>query len=96
MVDDNFHYMDKEERWEYGTFATVEEALRACRQLVDDWLLHNHRPGMTADELYRQYTGFGDDPFIVAPHAPDAGVLFSAWDYARQRVQALCGGQLSG
>ena len=35
MVDDNFHYMDEDERWEYGTFPTVEEALAACRKVVD-------------------------------------------------------------
>jgi hypothetical protein len=26
MVDDNFHYMAEDERWEYGTFASAEEA----------------------------------------------------------------------
>jgi hypothetical protein len=39
MVDDNFHYMAEDERWEYGTFATAEEALDACRRLVDEALL---------------------------------------------------------
>ena len=90
MVDDNFHYMDEDERWEYGTFATREEALAACRKLVDEWLALNHKPGMTAAELYSQYTGFGDDPFIVALYDAES-VAFSAWDYARERAAALCG-----
>jgi hypothetical protein len=46
MVDDNFHYMEEDERRELGTFATLEEALAACRTLVDRWLADNHKPGM--------------------------------------------------
>jgi hypothetical protein len=91
MVDDNFHYMDEDERYEYGTFATLEEALAACRKLVDEWLAYNHKPGMTAVELYQQYTSFGEDPYIIAPYEA-RGVTFSAWDYARERAAVLCGG----
>jgi hypothetical protein len=89
MVDDNFHYMQKDERQEHGTFATVEEALQACRTLVDDWLAHNHQPGMTADKLIELYAFFGDDPFIVG--GPPGTILFSGRDYARDRVAAICG-----
>src|SRR5580700_9104705 len=63
MVDDNFHYMDEDERYEHGTFATVEEAIAACRKLVDQSLADCYKPGMTAAELYDQYTSFGDEPF---------------------------------
>jgi hypothetical protein len=49
MVDDNFHYMAEDERWEYGTFATAEEALDACRRLVDEALLEEYRDGATAE-----------------------------------------------
>jgi hypothetical protein len=41
MVDDNFHYMEEDERWEYGTFATAEEALDACRRLVDEAMIRS-------------------------------------------------------
>jgi hypothetical protein len=92
MVADNFHYMDEDERWEYGTFATPEEALAACRKLVDEWLALNHKPGITADALLSQYKSFGDDPYIIAPYEAQ-GVAFSAWDYARERAAALCGGR---
>jgi hypothetical protein len=92
MIDDNFHYMDQDERLEHGTFATLEEALAVCRKLVDDWLADHHKPGMTATQLYEIYVGFGEDPFIIAPHEPSAGVLFSAWDYARERSAVICGG----
>jgi hypothetical protein len=35
MVDDNFHYREEDERWEFGTFAAAEAAIAACRKLVD-------------------------------------------------------------
>jgi hypothetical protein len=35
LVDDNYHYMDPDERWTLGRFATLDEAIAACRQLVD-------------------------------------------------------------
>ena len=35
MVDDNFHYME-DDRYELGTFSTIEEAIAACKRIVDD------------------------------------------------------------
>jgi hypothetical protein len=35
MVDDNFHYMDDEDRYELGIFSTIEEAIAACKRIVD-------------------------------------------------------------
>jgi hypothetical protein len=89
FVDDNFHYMDQEERYQYGAFATWNEAVRACRQIVDEELLGMLKPGMTADQLFGQYTGFGSDPFIVSAESEAADQRFSAWDYARERSRAL-------
>ena len=88
MVDDNFHYMKEDERWEYGTFASAEEALAACRRLVDEALLEEYRDGATAEQLFVRYSSFGDDPFIVAlDDAPK--VEFSAQAYAQQRAREL-------
>jgi hypothetical protein len=89
MVDDNFHYMEEEERWEYGTFATTEQAIAACRKVVDGSLVAEYRPGITADRLYDRYTSFGDEPFVVAPSGA-VTVAFSARDYARSRAESLC------
>jgi len=91
MVDDNFHYMDEDERREYGTFATVEEALATCRKLVDDWLAQHHKPDMTAAKLCELCVAFGEDPFIVAVREGGAPAAFSAWDYARERAAVICG-----
>ena len=91
MVDDNSHYMDERERWELGTFTSLDEATVACRMLVDRWLAENHKPGMTGAELYSLYTSFGEDPFILSGEGA-SGRKFSAWDYAKERAQALCDG----
>ena len=43
---------------------------------------------MTADQLYRAYTMFGEDPWIS--DTPDGTPRFSAWDYARRRTAEIC------
>ena len=86
-VDDNFHYMDKSERYKLGEFDTLEAAVAACTKLVDEFLVSNYRPGMTAGELMEQYAFFGEDPFILAG---DGTVPFSARDYASYRVKEIC------
>jgi hypothetical protein len=50
IVDDNFHYMDESERYEHGVFATAEEAIAACKRIVDEDLgnIHSHNPGVAA------------------------------------------------
>ena len=92
LVDDNFHYMDQSERHESGRFATLEEAIAAAKSIVDSYLIDAQLPGMTADELFRSYTSFGEDPFVVTDGGASGEVLFSAWDYARQRCLEICAG----
>lgn len=84
-VDDNFHYMDEEERYKLGDFATLDEAIAACKRMVDGFLGAEVTPDATATERYEAYTQFGPDPFIVTDD-PDAGhPAFSAWGYAKER-----------
>lgn len=91
LVDENYHHADPESRWTPGTFATADEALAACRKMVDDDLVNLHKPGMHASVLLVQYQMFGDDPFPVAVDGA-ASVEFSAWDYAKERCAVICGG----
>jgi hypothetical protein len=47
---------------------------------------------MTSEELFKLYRSFGEDPFIRAdPGAFDPP--FSAWEFARQRCEEICGDQ---
>jgi len=91
VVADNFHYMDKSENYEHGKFETLEAAIAASKRIVDEFLSSALKPGMTADELYSQYTSFGDDPYVIGSDEP--GVPFSAWTYAKARCSELCGSQ---
>ena len=94
LIDESSHYQDDAERYAHGTFATYDEAVAACQRIVDDFLALQHRPGMTAADLFRLYTTFGEDPFIRSDVADaDAPVgIFSAWEYARLRCDLLCAG----
>lgn len=87
LVDDNFHSMDESERSELGEFDTLEAAVAACKSIVDEFLIANYRPGMTAAELSAQYAFFGEDPFVVTGQGT---VPFSARDYATERVKHIC------
>jgi hypothetical protein len=89
MVDDNFHYMDEEERYEHATFSTSEEAIAACKRIIDDELSEWAKGNITPDELYDLYISFGSDPFIVAVDSNDDRPCFSAWNYAKERSQVL-------
>ena len=92
MVDDNFHYMDEDERYQHGVFPTADEAIAACKRLVDEDLKNAFKPGMTEQELYEAYTDFGEDPFVVPVTNADNAVHFSAWDYAKERCNVLARG----
>lgn len=87
LVDDNYHYMDESARYELGTFACCEEAIAACRRVVDEFLLATYEPGMAAEDLWAGYSTFGKDPFVSTS---DKKCRFSAWDYARQRCKVIC------
>lgn len=86
FVDDNYHYMDEQSRHRVGSFVSYKEALSKAKAIVDGFLERSHQPGMTSDELFQGYAGFGEDPFIVPAGEP----YFSAWDYARERCAELC------
>lgn len=81
LVDDNFHYGDETERYQYGEFDTVEEAIEACKLIVETSITYEE--GNTEDDLFKQYCFFGEDPFIIG------NSLFSGRDYAREYCKRL-------
>jgi len=85
-VDDNYHYMDADKRYTHGEYETLEDAIKAAKEIVDDFLSSAYTPGMSAEKLYQGYTSFGDDPFIIGPEEKQ----FSAWEYAKARCEVLC------
>ena len=93
LVDDNFHFMDEDERDCLGEFGTYEEALDAAKKIVEASVAES--AGTDARDLYQTYTSFGEDPFIV----PFGGAAppesrFSAWDYAKTCAERLASARL--
>lgn len=86
LVDDNFHFMGEDERYTAAEYATAEEAISHCKRIVDDYLHSAYKPGMSADELWRSWSGFGENPWISGP------TQFAAEDYTRERCAVLCAG----
>lgn len=89
MVDDNFHYMDEDERYRFGEFADAEVAIGHCRRIVEEYLASAYEAGMSTQDLWDSYKAFGEDPFIQSVDVPP--IRFSAWDYARERCSLMCG-----
>ena len=82
-IDDNFHYMEEGSRIKLGQFEICEEAVNACKGIVEEYfskLESKH----SFKELWEGYMLYGEDPFIVTD---DANCKFSAWDYAKQRCK---------
>ncbi len=82
MVDDNFHYMDEDERYKQGEYDNPDEAMRACKKVVENSI--EYKQGVTVDELFADYCMFGDDPFIIGD------ITFSARKYAKEYCEKLC------
>jgi hypothetical protein len=89
LINDNAHYIDESERADHGVFANAEEAVVACKEIIDDELNTMWKPGTTAKELYKLYVAFGPDPFVVHLNPNDPGVEFWAWTYAKGRCEEL-------
>lgn len=87
LVDDNFHHQDESQRYKLGEFDDLDAAIAACKCVVDDYLDSVREPGIKTEAMYRSYTMFGEDPFVVGS---EQAVPFSAWSYARQRCEEIC------
>jgi hypothetical protein len=85
MVDDNFHFTDESERYKSGVYATYDEAVAKCKEIVDDYLISAIEPDMTAGQLLASYKMFGEDPFIIGEKSYE----FSSWKYAEQKSEEL-------
>ncbi len=95
-ISDNFHMHDPDEHpYLQGSYPSLEAAIAVCKARVDEDLegLRNPRDASStrprdAAELYSLYCSFGEDPWISGP---GPGVLFSGWDYAKERCAELLG-----
>ncbi len=84
MVDDNFHYMDEEDRYKHGKFSTFEKAVKACKKIVDEELRDYLDQGIKPEDLSSTWSLYGSDPYIVG-----GSRWFSARDYVTEKTQEL-------
>ena len=85
-VDDNFHAQYESGRYQLGEFDTFEEAVSACKKIMDKFFEGYEPAQHSFDKLWSQYTTFGEDPFIISD---DKKLSFSAWDYAKELCRRL-------
>jgi hypothetical protein len=86
-VDDNFSFPPDDGRYKLGDFATLEEAVAACKHMVDEFLKVHASLDKTAAVRYEEYTHGGPDPFIVTDDPAAGNPAFSAWSYAKERCE---------
>ncbi|WP_455756456.1 hypothetical protein [Sulfurimonas sp.] len=87
FIDDNFHHWNEAERYEQGEYDTYELAESICKTIVNEFHISAYKDGMSANELYEQYTRYEEDPYIISEQMQ---VNFSAWDYAKIRSFEIC------
>lgn len=77
-VDDNYHYMDESERYTVGSYLSLEEAIRKCKEITIRSLEDLYEEDITPEKLSARWSMFGDDPFIIGG---DEAVHFSAREF---------------
>jgi hypothetical protein len=89
IVDDNYHYMDKNHRYTYGEFSTWQEAVAKAKKIVDHDIVSAIESGSTPEEAIDLYQTFGEDPSIIGDGDIPDDNFFSAWTYAETRAREL-------
>ena len=87
-IDDNFHFMDEDERVFHGDFDTPTQAIVACQKIVDANIESITENETDPDKAYESYVCFGDDPWIE-------GVDFLAFEYTKKKIQEVRKGRIS-
>ena len=86
-VDDNYYYLDEDERYRAGEFDTLEEAITEAKRIIDEFLLSTYKkhPGCSAEDLFKEYTKYGVDPWILPNYSK-----YNSWEYAEKRSKEIC------
>jgi hypothetical protein len=71
FVDDNFNFMNEDERYSSGTFETYEAAVAKAKKIINQFLKRHYKPGTTAEELYAGWAHHGESPFITGNHSKE-------------------------
>jgi hypothetical protein len=85
-VDDNYHYGDESERYDGGSYATLNEAIRRCEELTIQSVKNSYEKGRTAGEMMALWSMFGEDPFIIGADSEEPP--FSARKFVTEELCA--------
>mgnify|MGYP001185009316 CR=1 FL=1 len=88
-VYDNYHYADESEAYDHGSYSTYDEAERAAKKIVDEFLEQNWQRGMKPGILLANYALFGEDPIILPNDQPNSK-RFSGSTYAEESAKLIC------
>ena len=74
-----------------GKYETLEYAITAAEQVIDQCLIAMHDYGMTVADLFSSYEKFGEAPFIFSDGAKTINVSgFNHFKCAMRRCIAIC------
>ena len=88
VVEENFRYHNRPERYVKGAYYDCETAIAVCKKMIDDFLLKIHSVRKKEDELWEYYMKWGEEPWVFEEKGEEI-CHFSARDYARERVRML-------
>ena len=90
IVEDNYHYMEDDDRRVVGTFDTYEKALAAARKIVTNSVKHCAEDKRDAGEIHACYVMFGEDAWILP--TPEGVESFSGRTFAQSVAEGLADG----
>ena len=74
-----------------GQYEMLEDAIKASKQVIDEFLIAKLNDGMTVADLFFQYQKFGEVPFIFSDDESTINVSgFNHFKYAMIRCSAPC------
>ena len=88
VVEENFRYHNRPERYVKGAYQDCETAIGVCKKIIDDFLIKIHGIRRKEEELWEYYMKWGEEPWIFEEKGEEI-CHFSARDYARERVRIL-------
>lgn len=74
-----------------GEFRTRDEAYAASRRSIDEFLLRELKPGMSAKTLFERFREYAAVPFIFGDENENSDLLnFNPIKYALTRCEEMC------
>jgi hypothetical protein len=89
MTEPNDPTYDDNPTWDVEVYATADEAIFACKTIIDEFLDVHVEKCTTAQELYDMYVKLGADPYIVSVDPNDEQVNFNVEKYLEEQIQIL-------